>query len=74
MDTKRTSNEIAEILANGDVFRAIADCTYDWESWHSPTGKLLWVNGAVERMTGFRPEECLAMPDYPLPLIAGRDH
>lgn len=55
------------------VFQAIAHCTYDWESWHHPDGRLLWVNAAVERITGYRPEECLKMPDYPLPLVAEED-
>ena len=39
------------------VFRAIADYTDDWESWHSPEGRLLWVNAAVERMTVARLRE-----------------
>lgn len=51
------------------IFRAIADCTYDWESWHAPNGTLQWVNAAVERMTGHTPHECLQMEDYPLPLV-----
>lgn len=51
------------------AFRAIAEFTYDWESWVNGGGRLLWVNAAVERITGYRPEECLAMDDYPLPLI-----
>lgn len=55
---------------DGYVFRAIADCTYDWESWHQPDGRLLWVNAAVERVTGYSPLECLKMADYPLPLVA----
>jgi PAS domain S-box-containing protein len=55
------------------VFRAIADYTYDWESWSSPQGKLLWVNAAVERMTGYTPAECLEMADYPLPLVSAED-
>ena len=25
-------------------FRAVADCTYDWESWHGTDGGLVWVN------------------------------
>ena len=58
---------------DNEVFRAIADYTYDWESWHSPDGKLLWVNTAVERMTDYRPEECLKMADYPLSLVADID-
>jgi len=55
------------------IFRAIADCTYDWESWHQPDGKLLWVNAAVARITGYSPSECLKMSDYPLPLVAAGD-
>jgi len=54
-------------------FRAVADYTYDWESWHGPDGKLIWVNPAVERITGYSVEECLAMRDYPLPLIVAED-
>ena len=58
---------------SADCFRAIANYTYDWESWHAPDGRLLWVNATVERMTGYTPEECLVMPDYPLPLVAEED-
>ncbi|WP_442505421.1 two-component system sensor histidine kinase NtrB [Novipirellula sp. SH528] len=57
-----------------EVFRTIADCTYDWESWHNGSAELLWVNSAVERFTGFSPSECMAMDDYPFPLIAKEDH
>ncbi|MCA9132927.1 MAG: PAS domain S-box protein [Planctomycetales bacterium] len=51
-------------------FRAVADYTYDWESWHAPSGKLVWVNPAVERLAGYSPEECLQMEDYPLQMVA----
>ena len=54
-------------------FRAVADYTNDWESWHGPDGRLLWVNPAVERITGYSVAECLAMPDYPLPIVAAED-
>ncbi len=62
----------APFEVSSEHFRAIADYTYDWEDWQSPSGQLLWVNSAVERLTGFRPDECLMMPDYPLPLVAPR--
>jgi PAS domain-containing protein len=39
-------------------FRAVADYTYDWESWHAPDGRLVWVNPAVERITGYSVAEC----------------
>jgi len=54
-------------------FRAIADYTYDWENWIGVDGKLLWVNPAVERITGYSVDECMAMPDFPIPIIAEAD-
>jgi len=57
------------VIDDQSVFRAIANCTYDWESWHRPDGKLLWVNAAVERITGYTPQECVEMEDYPLPMV-----
>jgi PAS domain S-box-containing protein len=54
-------------------FRAVADYTNDWESWHAPDGRLIWVNPAVERLTGYSVAECLKMSDYPLQLIATED-
>jgi len=60
--------------ANDDThFRLVADSTYDWETWLSVDGRPLWVNPAVIRMTGRSPEECLAMADYPLPLVEAED-
>ena len=45
----------------------------DWEDWTGTEGWPLWINPAVERMTGYTVEECLAMPGYPLPLIHEED-
>jgi PAS domain S-box-containing protein len=55
------------------AFRAIAEFTYDWESWVDAVGRLVWVNAAVERITGYSPTECLEMETYPLPLIHPED-
>ena len=55
-------------------FRIIADYTYDWEGWQDADGHLLWVNPAVERISGYSVQECIAMDDYPLPLIHPEDH
>jgi PAS domain S-box-containing protein len=55
------------------AFKAIADFTYDWESWIGPEGATRWVNPAVERITGRTPAECLEMPDYPLGLVHPHD-
>lgn len=54
-------------------FRLVADSTYDWESWHAPDSRLIWVNPAVAYLTGYEVAECLAMPGYPLPMVAPHD-
>lgn len=66
-----TQKKLAEeaLRQNEKRFRAIADYTYDWENWVGPDSKLIWVNPAVERITGYSIRECLEMPDYPLPLV-----
>ena len=55
------------------LFEAIANYTYDWESWMAPDGAPRWINPAVERMTGYSVADCLAMADYPLPLVHEED-
>jgi len=54
-------------------FRAIANYTYDWESWVSPQGRLLWVNPAVERITGYSIQQCMEMRNYPIPILHEED-
>src|SRR5688572_16794941 len=63
----------SNLESDGETFRAVADYTYDWESWHAPDGHVIWTNPAVERTTGRSIPECLAMHDYPLPLIIPED-
>ncbi|MES0489332.1 MAG: PAS domain S-box protein [Leptospirales bacterium] len=55
-------------------YRAIADYTYDWESWHASDGKLIWVNSGVTRLTGYNEKECYSMENYPLELTDEEDH
>ena len=43
------------------------------EGWHNPGGELLWVNPAVKRITGFSVNDCMAMADYPLPMLHQED-
>lgn len=52
-----------------ECFRAIADYTYNWESWFGTDGTLLWVNPAVERITGYTVDECLNMDNYPSSIV-----
>jgi two-component system, sensor histidine kinase len=55
------------------LFRSIAEYTYDWETWVDAQGVACWVNPAVERITGYRVDECLALADYPLALACEED-
>jgi PAS domain S-box-containing protein len=56
-----------------DLFRLIAEFTYDWETWVDARGKVRWINAAVWRITGYSVAECLAREDYPLFLAQAAD-
>lgn len=66
--TSRLAAERA-LADNERKFRAIADYTFDWESWIGPDGELIWVSNGVEAITGHSTDDCHAMDDYPLPLV-----
>lgn len=70
-----TDRKLAEkaIKESEKQLRSIADYTYDWESWFAPDGQLMWVNPAVEKLTGYSLDECKKMPDYPLPIVLDDD-
>jgi two-component system cell cycle sensor histidine kinase/response regulator CckA len=72
-DTTERHRAEQALRESEERFRAIADYTYEWENWFGPEGKLLWVNPAVERVTGYTVQECLDMPDYPLAIIHEQD-
>jgi len=71
-EIKKSSKQIA-VLPEERWFRAVADYTNDWESWHDPEGRLIWVNPAVERLTGYSVDACMKMTDYPLALVDPTD-
>ena len=53
-----------ELRENEEKFRAIADCTVNWEVWWGQDGKPRWINPSVEEYIGYTVEECMAMPDF----------
>ncbi|ALU89812.1 EAL domain containing protein [Herbaspirillum rubrisubalbicans M1] len=54
----------AELRASEEQFRAIADCTVNWEVWWGLDGRPRWINHAVYDYTGYTVTECLSMPDF----------
>ncbi|MBS0205484.1 MAG: PAS domain S-box protein [Planctomycetes bacterium] len=66
-------DELTALRESEQRFRAISAWTYDWESWHGTDRRLLWVNQAVQRITGYSVDDCLQMDDYPLPLVRVSD-
>lgn len=58
----------------GIDYRFIANSSCDWESWLDADGQLLWVSPSVFDITGYRIDDCLAMVDYPFPMVDSRDH
>jgi PAS domain S-box-containing protein len=66
--TEQKRSELAARMSE-QCFQAIANYTYDWEVWVSPTGRVLWTNPAVKRVTGYDIRELMAMTDYPKSII-----
>jgi PAS domain S-box-containing protein len=54
-------------------FRSIAEYSPDWKMWFNKDGTLLWINGAVEHITGYAPQECYASADFPYALVSDSD-
>jgi PAS domain S-box-containing protein len=54
----------AELRDSEEKFRAIANCTVNWEVWWGLDGKPRWINPSVMEYTGYSVEECMAMPDF----------
>jgi len=66
-----TQHKRSELAArtSEQCFGAIANYTHGWEVWIGPTGRVLWTNPAVTRVTGYTLRELIAMGDYPEPLV-----
>jgi PAS domain S-box-containing protein len=54
-------------------FRAIANYSYDWETWIGPTGRMLWTNPAVTRITGYSIQEIMMMSEFPQKVVSEHD-
>ncbi|WP_028456727.1 EAL domain-containing protein [Chitinilyticum litopenaei] len=65
---QRIDQRVSALQQSEARFHALADYTHSAELWIDPQGKLLWVNASVERLTGYRVEECLLLDGFPVGL------
>ena len=54
----------------GDRFHVIAQHSFAWETWVDSNGRAAWIAPGVERITGYSPQECGTMEEFPLPIVA----
>jgi len=71
--SNQLKTQLSELKDSEQRFFAIANYTYDLELWIDPSGRVIWVNPSVTRMTGYTPDECLNLPGFPLCLIDAAD-
>ncbi|MCB1129135.1 MAG: PAS domain-containing protein, partial [Verrucomicrobiae bacterium] len=70
LERRPESDEAERRLADVETqLLAVTDGLRDWEAWIGLEGQPLWVGGPVQNFTGYSATECLAMSDYPFPLI-----
>lgn len=50
---------IAELEKQSKFYKTIADNTYDWEIFRDTSGKIIFVNKAFERITGYKNDDLL---------------
>jgi diguanylate cyclase (GGDEF)-like protein/PAS domain S-box-containing protein len=67
------SSMTKELRESEEKFRAIADCTVNWEIWWSPEGKPRWINSVVEQYIGYTVDECMVMHDFARTVIFHED-
>ncbi len=64
---------VAETREREDENRIVSEAGQSWEAWFGAEGKLRWLNGGVERITGYTVEECQSQRNHPLDIIYPED-
>lgn len=73
MDMTERHRLLEKITQSREQLRIISEHTHDWQSWRGLDGKLVWVNQAVEKVTGYTVAECMQMEDYPFQIYEKQD-
>ncbi|MCX6627029.1 MAG: response regulator, partial [Candidatus Solibacter sp.] len=67
-----STDTTAALRASEEKYRTVADFTYDWEYWISPTREMRYVSPSCLRITGYSTERFIADPGF-LPSIVHPD-
>ena len=59
----------ARLTASQQRYRIVADNTYDWESWISEDGEVLYCSPSCERISGHPPQTFVKDPKFFLSLV-----
>ncbi|NLW75202.1 MAG: PAS domain S-box protein [Methanomicrobiales archaeon] len=70
--TTRYRKEI-ELEKREQLFRTVADYTYDWEYWTGIDGRFIYTSPSCERITGYSAQEFYNNPDLLISIIDPED-
>ena len=59
-ERKRVEEALRE---SEEKYRAVADFTYDWETWLAPEGGFIYVSPSCKRITGYSADEFIKDPE-----------
>ncbi|HYX06929.1 MAG TPA: PAS domain S-box protein, partial [Bacteroidales bacterium] len=54
---KELTEQLNQFERKAGIFQLIADRSNDWEIFRDPSGKIVYINQAFERITGFKSED-----------------
>ena len=60
---KEKETLLLNIQISKERYQAVADFTYDWETWLDPDGNYVYVSPSCERISGYKAEEFINDPD-----------
>jgi diguanylate cyclase (GGDEF)-like protein/PAS domain S-box-containing protein len=71
-NSRRQQTEMV-LKDNEEMFRTMADFTYDWEYWLGTDGEFIYTSPSCKRITGYPPKKFYAEPDTYLNIIHPND-
>lgn len=70
-ERKRSDESLRE---SEEKYRAVADFTYDWETWLAPDGGYIYVSPSCERITGYSADDFIREPGLIKRIVHSQDY